>query len=165
MNNSGTLNFGFQQSTGYTFYNTGFACLFSSSNVSPSSALYFRPPQAGVTSSAQIYVGGLPCYSQNGYLSGAATGSEFSGYIWVNYTLDSGQASQSNPAYFTKFATVQVYVTNGTAGSNATTSSSTTVAFVQTSTLTTVIPPSVTYKLGKSTATLRSSGELHSTSR
>jgi hypothetical protein len=151
MNNTGTINFLFSQNTGYTFYNMGFACLSSAANVSPPNAVYSSPPQVGLPTNEQIHIGGLPCYGQYGFITRAATGAEFSGAVWVNYTLSQGAVSSANPDYYTKVGAIQVYVVNSTAGSattstittSTTIASTSTVAFMATSTLTTVPPTSI----------------------
>ncbi len=119
---SGTLTFTFSQSSGSSFYNVQLACAATAqstglpnpitafNSISATGAVLI-PSSTGntLTSGQSLTVASLPCYTSTGaQLSGAAIGSAYSGFIWVNYTAGGAPESlATNPWLTQKIATLK----------------------------------------------------------
>ncbi len=125
-----TLTFG--QSLGYTIYNLAMACAATSNSLGYPSGTTFNDinsvgswmPSLGVVgtslaSGSTIAIGvtatsnNIPCIGSNGKSVGfgSAVGTPFSGYLWLNYTTNSGApAAGTNPWYTIKVATISTKV-------------------------------------------------------
>jgi hypothetical protein len=121
----GTLTFNFGQNTGSTLYNLELACAASANTLGPypitafnsiaSTGFSLPASNTGntVTNGQTMVVSELPCYTNTGTpLSSPAMGTNFSGYIWVNYTTGSAAASlATNPWHTIKAMTIKAVVT------------------------------------------------------
>ncbi len=125
LNTGGLLTFTLGQSTGTTFYNAQMACASTSNTLGlPSNVMAFNSLSAtGAPYNSLIYgntiysgttvpISSWPCYSGGLPPTGTSPiGTVYSGYIWLNYTLNSSPPSNTNnPYYSVKIATLAVKV-------------------------------------------------------
>ena len=125
---TGNLSVVLGQSTGETMYNVGIGCAASSlpnGLPNPQSAIDYLsssgsatpipmgpiPGMLSLASGQTVSVSGLKCFGASGQaLSSLAAGTEFSGGIWLNYTLNSSAPGPSNPLLTQKISSVTVKV-------------------------------------------------------
>jgi hypothetical protein len=122
---TGKLTFSLGQSTGSSAYNIALACAetqMTNGLPNPGTSFYsitasgaaIAESNSGNTlvSGQELVVEGLPCYGSTGaLLSSPSVGTSFSGYIWLNYTTNTGAAAAgTNPWRTSKIATVRVSV-------------------------------------------------------
>ncbi len=127
------LAFTFGQSLGVTIYNIALACSYSANAIGYPYLTPFNDLSAGgsilptlgtagtsLTSGQTISIGtatganNLPCMGSNQKYDGVGShiGTSFSGYIWLNYTTQTGApAAGTNPWYTAKIATLNLKVT------------------------------------------------------
>lgn len=120
---NGNVSFVFGQSTGITLYNIGMACssTFAATGLPnpPTAMVYLSSSGKATTTGGQaggslslsngttVSVSGLKCFGTN---ANAITGPDFEGYLWVNYTINSGPPVAGNPILTTRFAAVGRYL-------------------------------------------------------
>ena len=118
---SGYLTFTLGQNTGATLYNVELACASSPDSTGqpyPNSA-YNSISSSGLSLPASttgnslvngqtLTISQLPCYSPSGTLSSGNIGASFSGYIWVQYTTQSGAEGAGNLWYTNKAMTIRL---------------------------------------------------------
>ncbi len=124
----GNLSFTFGQSTGQTIYNVGIGCAAAkttsglpSTTTNANSIVYLGPTGAAtwnsaappfngvlaITSGSQVTVSGLKCFGTNANaIADPSIGTQFTGALFVNYTLNSGSPGSTNPMINAQFASV-----------------------------------------------------------
>jgi hypothetical protein len=124
---SGELTFTFGQSTPNPLYNVQLECaatVTSSGEPNPTGSfnsisstgavLPYSTTGNSMPSTSVLTISQLPCYSSTGNVlsgSGVDIGAGFSGYIWVNYTIQPGaEAQPSNPWITSKIITIKTKV-------------------------------------------------------
>lgn len=132
---NGNLSFTLGQASGAIFYNIGLACAASSTSdgllPSPTGSMVYvsgtgaatgtpanAPAQGAMTiqTAQTISVSGLKCFDSKGnpVVTSSTTlpiGQSYGGFLWINYTLNSGAPGGSNPMITAKIATIVAQVT------------------------------------------------------
>ncbi len=122
---SGAISFIFGEQTGAPLYNVEFACAGAAASTGlPNPLTAFNsisatgsvlpPSQTGntIVNGQTMTISSLPCYASSGSALGSSPiGSQFSGYIWVNYTSSSAAENPAtNPWLTVKAITLRIKV-------------------------------------------------------
>ncbi|MFI5412585.1 MAG: hypothetical protein ACHQX1_01710 [Candidatus Micrarchaeales archaeon] len=113
MNTYSNVSFGIGNYAG-NLYNMQFACASkqTASGGPPAYAIFNgSTPTLNMKNGTYVGITELQCYGDNGKWGNSASGTTFSGFIWINYTDSAAPQSSTNPWHTIKYATFSVKVT------------------------------------------------------
>ena len=122
---NGTMTFLFGQLTGKTLYNVQLECTASigagnlpnpinmfNSITNAGAMLIYLDSGNSISNGQTITISGLPCYDTSGnrLSSSQVVGASYSGYVYVNYTIQNAVHSATNPWSTTRAIVVRTKV-------------------------------------------------------